>query len=454
MGEAAKISLKAIGMQDTHLLSKDPEDSLFDPKIEQHSNFIKKHKVRNIPTKNAPGWPFGQTIKVQYNPQNMGDFLSNMWIKIKVPRVDGTTDSHAPMIGRHIIKNITMFVDETKIEELTGDWCAMSDLLYTDPSEFSANLGLLNYNSGQYYTNHSITNLSNQYGPTDVLIPISFFFCGYHGKREYKENDSNHAYFPVCAIHKQKITFEISFYKQSFWSSVTDTYSLEYFDIITEEIYVTPDERNFIVSNGYSLLAHTIRKHPDEITEVGKSSVTINLVPNIPVSAIHWTLRNVKWEDEDDPVGAHYTGSGDQDMNYFNRFNFTSEKYGQKKIIDSRQVQDQTDIMKSARFYINDAQLPRISLADNVYYRLYTPFQHRMPVASQLSAIYTYSYALYPKTSQPSGYLDFSQLNSDKTLLSIELYPEYTQNDAYRVIIYYKGYEQFNFSNGFVTKIY
>jgi hypothetical protein len=29
MGEAAKISLKAIGKQDTYLLSKDPEESFF-----------------------------------------------------------------------------------------------------------------------------------------------------------------------------------------------------------------------------------------------------------------------------------------------------------------------------------------------------------------------------------------------------------------------------------------
>ena len=29
MGEAAKISLNAIGKQDTHLLSKDPEESFF-----------------------------------------------------------------------------------------------------------------------------------------------------------------------------------------------------------------------------------------------------------------------------------------------------------------------------------------------------------------------------------------------------------------------------------------
>ena len=40
MGEAAKISLKAIGKQDTHLLSKDPEDSFFNYKNDKiHSTF-------------------------------------------------------------------------------------------------------------------------------------------------------------------------------------------------------------------------------------------------------------------------------------------------------------------------------------------------------------------------------------------------------------------------------
>ena len=41
MGEAAKISLKAIGKQDTYLLSKDPEDSFFNyknDKIEDNDN--------------------------------------------------------------------------------------------------------------------------------------------------------------------------------------------------------------------------------------------------------------------------------------------------------------------------------------------------------------------------------------------------------------------------------
>jgi hypothetical protein len=39
MGEAAKISLKAIGKQDTHLLSKDPEESFFNYETKRHSDF-------------------------------------------------------------------------------------------------------------------------------------------------------------------------------------------------------------------------------------------------------------------------------------------------------------------------------------------------------------------------------------------------------------------------------
>jgi hypothetical protein len=41
MGEAAKISLKAIGKQDLHLLSKDPEDSFFkDRDMTRHSEVV------------------------------------------------------------------------------------------------------------------------------------------------------------------------------------------------------------------------------------------------------------------------------------------------------------------------------------------------------------------------------------------------------------------------------
>ena len=111
MGEAAKISLKAIGKQDTHLLSKDPEDSFFKYNPKRHSEFRKYHRVRNVVNDgNVANWPFGQTVKVQFNPTNMGDLLSNMWLSVTMPALsDG---NYADKLGRHILKSITMFVDD------------------------------------------------------------------------------------------------------------------------------------------------------------------------------------------------------------------------------------------------------------------------------------------------------------------------------------------------------
>lgn len=110
MGEAAKISLKAIGKQDTHLLSKDPEESFFNYKEDKrHSEFRKYHRSRVIvnprPDEVDDNWPFGQTIKVEFNPQNMGDLLSNMWLSVKMPGLrNPTVGNYADQLGRHILK--------------------------------------------------------------------------------------------------------------------------------------------------------------------------------------------------------------------------------------------------------------------------------------------------------------------------------------------------------------
>jgi hypothetical protein len=121
MGEAAKISLKAIGKQDTHLLSKDPEESFFNYKDDKvHSTFRKYHRSRNVvnPT-GVPNWPFGQTIKVEFNPQNMGDLLSNMWLSVKMPGLrNPTVGNYADQLGRHILRSITMYVDDLEVEKV------------------------------------------------------------------------------------------------------------------------------------------------------------------------------------------------------------------------------------------------------------------------------------------------------------------------------------------------
>jgi hypothetical protein len=96
------------------------------------------------------------------------------------------------------------------------------------------------------------------------------------------------------------------------------------------------------------------------------------------------------------------------------------------------------------------------------------------------SDIFSYNFAVYPKSTQPSGFLDFSQLNSDKTQLHIELSPatlnnvityvdlEYTSAyppiggtpqyirdtftmDDLTMYLYYTGYNMLRFEDGYVS---
>ena len=96
MGEAAKISLKAIGKQDTQLLSKDPEDSLFNYNLKQYSNFTKLHRCKTVTKMDTDtNWPFGKTVKVEFNPNQDGILLNTssaeIFLLIGVPVGSSTT---------------------------------------------------------------------------------------------------------------------------------------------------------------------------------------------------------------------------------------------------------------------------------------------------------------------------------------------------------------------------
>jgi len=294
MGEAAKISLKAIGKQDTYLLSKDPADSLFRDRSERHSEFRKYHRTRNvIKPGQIPNWPFGQTIKVEFKPRNMGDLLSNMWLSIVMPGL--SNGNYADQLGRHLLKTITMFVDDIEVEKIHDDWGIIYDELYLEISEKVANRFLVNRNLP---FDSSVEKEDIAAFDSDVVVPLHFFFSRKYANDEHESNQPNRPYFPVCAIHKQKIEIELEFHTPSFFTDTTDTLDVPSFSLVTEEITVTADERNYLVNEKQRLITDLVRKHPTTESELNKDTIRTNLVPNIPVKCLHWFLRNKAFESE------------------------------------------------------------------------------------------------------------------------------------------------------------
>ena len=441
MGEAAKISLKAIGKQDTHLLSKDPEDSFFNYNTKRHSEFRKYHRAHNVVNNGTiPGWPFAQTVKVQFNPTNMGDLLSNMYLSITMPGI--TDGNYADQLGRHILKSVTMYVDDLEVEKIHDDWGIIYDELYLEISEKVANRFLVNRNLG--YDDSSQYEDYARYS-SNLVIPLHFFFSRKYASDEYSSNKPNRPYFPVCAIYRQKIEFELEFHAQTFFTNTTDTLSIQSFNLITEEISVSPEERKYLASERQTFITDVVKKHPTTVSELGLDIIQNNLVPDIPVKCIHWFLRNTDFEVEGDAVGA--TDENEKRL-YQNRFNFSSN-------VSFDEVQTFFDpIMESASFYINGNRLPNVTNTNHNYYKYLIPFRNRL--ARPYRNIYTYSFSMNPVNVEPSGNLDFSQIKSDKTLIEVKL--DTTEVDVsaktYSLHMYYTGYETFIFDRGFMSRAY
>jgi hypothetical protein len=223
----------------------------------------------------------------------MGDLLSNMYVLIKLPGLT-TGQNYADQVGRHLIKSVTMRVDEIEVEKIYDDWMVIHDELYLEVSEKVANRFNLNRMLG-----FDRTTSNGAYAALDseVIIPLPFFFSRKYSSDEYPTNEPNRPFFPLCAIHKQKIEFEFEFHTQTFFTSAPTTIILDNFKIITEEFTIDPDERIYLKNQPYTMITDVVKRHPTSQTVAGVDSIRTNLVPNNRVKSLHWFLRNTEFEN-------------------------------------------------------------------------------------------------------------------------------------------------------------
>ena len=413
MGEAAVLSLNAIGGQDTYLDGDD--GSLFNYKTTQHSNFtIFQRSIKVEKLAGVNNWPFGQTVQVRMKPQSMGDLMCNMYIKMSLPRLPDA-ESRVPgkycdQIGKSLLNKATFRVDEYELENIHGDWMFIYDELYRTEEEKDALKDLVNGGANVGELNSS--------GPIDVYIPIPFFFCRKHntGDTDNKLIFDNYfkPYFPLCAVHKQELFFNFEFNPIGFFTNSSQTTSernskpleIPRFELVIEEVTLSPIERGYLVNNKQTIMTELVRRQSTIDIPINDPEIKNNLVPNIPVKCLHWFFRRDEFE-----VDA-LTNPIQTSLLYQNRHNFSSV------VTSNLETQLSNPIMTDAQLFIDGLQnlgfMGKTNGSDNY-------FKFQVPLKCSLSApkrnIYTYSFALKPKEPTPSGTVNFSQLNSDKTFL-------------------------------------
>jgi hypothetical protein len=190
-----------------------------------------------------------------------------------------------------------------------------------------------------------------------------------------------------------------------------------------------------------TFITDIVRKHPTVETELNQGEVKLQLVPNVPVKSMNWFLRNTDFEDESVYVG----GTSLESNVFYNRYNFSAS--------DTASLSNAffQPIMDSAKIYINGQDLPNLPLVDHTYYKYIVP--HNSRLSRPEKNIYTYTFSMNPINVEPSGSLDFGQLQSDRTVLDVKLKDGLSDSNTYSLHLYYVGYQTFKFDGGFVSLV-
>lgn len=129
--QGSVLTLSAIGPQENYLVSNDFANSQFSSLYKQYTNFVQFQRVTPFPPPN-PSYQ-GNVLQIELRPTELGHLLSNMYMHVKMPALKGYV--YSANIGRALIKQIDLLVNETVIETLYDDWYIIRDQLFLDADE-------------------------------------------------------------------------------------------------------------------------------------------------------------------------------------------------------------------------------------------------------------------------------------------------------------------------------
>jgi hypothetical protein len=396
-GQASLATLIARGPQDTYMM--DSAAGLA-PQFIQYSDFSIDQTTYPF---GSP--PFlGTTQIFSVTPKQIpGDLLTNAFLRVTLP--PGT---YIEQIGRGVIKQVSMYLNEVEVETLYDDWYIIRDQLFLDADEQA----LMS----------NVINVSSTTSNFDLYIPLDFSWC-----RRISRTRSDHRkpMFPICAAYNQTLYIKIQFATMPEMSSGTgDLVSNPI--IVLETVKLTDDERNFYM-RGIELTVNHVYREP--VNSISSQLTNMNLTANFPVSLLTWFIRKT-------------LNSGDP-LYYLKRFDFSYNKYPNVTL-------QNIDIFEYIYMFINNENITS-RFAGQTFYRYLQPLYSN--ISTPTKDIYMYSFGLRPNEYNQGGSLDFSKADSSTSTLSIKFNGNFLQDISlnYTFNMFYYGYIKLKFSGGYCT---
>jgi hypothetical protein len=423
------LGLFAVGPQEDYLLTQDFSKSQWDPSYKRYTNSVMYQRVIPFPPPN-PSYQ-GQTIQLELLPTELGHLLSNMYLKVTMPALaPGYT--YAPHLGRALIKQIDLLVNETVIETLYDDWYEIRDQLFLDADEQT---GMFQAVGG--------SNVNAQVA-TDYIIPLEFFFCRRKSHNDQDDERLRRPYFPLCAMWNQRLYVRFTFHPNTWWCNVPvpHTTDLVLPKLVTEEILLENAEKLYYTNTPLKYIVNRVKK--ESTLTFSSGNPQLQLTASFPVQTLAWFFRNKNYEDLTSGVYSDSRYNYGYTTRYIRtgiQLNFPSG------------ISNYVDVIDTAKITLNNVDILS-TFQGSLYYTFKQPLEHGLSIPSK--SIYSYSFGLTPKEYNQGGYLNFSKLNSQTTTLTLVFNPSYTSqiSQGYNLYVFYYGYTLLEFQGGFARLPY
>jgi hypothetical protein len=424
------LSLQAVGPEEKYLLTDDMSKSQWNPEFKRYSNFVMYQKVYPFPPPN-PSYQ-GNVVQIELRPTELGHLISNMYLSVTLPALPGS-NNYTPNVGRALLKQVDLLVNETVVETLYDDWYVIRDQMFLDADE---QLGL-----------QTALNVSNAQVGGTITIPLEFFFCRRHSHNNKGRERLRKPYLPVCAMWAQRLYVRFTFQPNTWWSSLPSNTTYDVYppgtalwpNLITEEILLENAEKLYYQNTPLKYIVNRVQK--ESTLSFNSASTTLQLTANYPVQLLAWFFRNKKYETVTD--GRYYAS----------RYSYG---YSTQYIQTGIQLQfpsgnsNFVDVINNAKITLNNIDILS-TFQGSLYYSFKQPMEHYLSIPSK--NIYMYSFGLTPKEYNQGGYLNFAKLNSQTTYIQLNFNPAYTNQliTGYNLYLFYYGYSLLQFQGGFAS---
>ncbi len=404
---AGYIQLEASGQQE-RFFTDNPDYTHFHTVFRKHSNYSKQFVDVN-PQNPAD---FGETVRFKI-PQNQGDLLQTLSVKMTLPPVPGAFNIYIESVGHALIEYADLIIGGTTIQRLTSDYLQIhseQNVTLTNQRALKELIGKFpDRVSGEQVSGGIVVSGSlGLFDAETFFVDLPFYF--------YTHPELA---IPICALKNQEVEVELKLRRAQDIVigasrnsiTLTEEIHIKEFVLSTETIFLDTPERTRLETTTRDYIITQLQEDTFDIP-LGTNDGTYRLEFINPVKELYFVIQrqgtNVNAQDS--------TAEG----NFVTVFDYdnTVRDINNKLILYEN--------LDTLSLTLDDNEVITRDTGNVLFLKAVQGAIHHSKT-QLIRRFYSYSFALQPEEWYPTGQINFSLIKEQILRLSLTPCPDFSR---------------------------